>query len=378
MRVVHVTTTAEFVRYILIHDLRRLRDTTQATVVCADGAALADIRAEGFEVETIPIERKLAPFTDLRAIWRLWRLLRRGHVDLVHSYLPKGGLVGQLAAWLARVPARVHSCRGLLYTSHMPWWQCRLFRMTDRVTSALAHRTTYNSRADFDYATSQGLCSPRKARFTGSGIDLSYFARSALPAGTRERFRRELGVSPDARVILTIGRFVVDKGYLELADAVVVVRRHHPEAVFVWIAPVTGGEQGTVPDTVLARPELDGAVVRLPLQSDPRPYYAAADLLVHPSHREGVPRVLMEAAAMGVRIVASDIAGCREVVEHGVTGWLHPARDAAGLAESILHVLSLGETFETVTTAASAHVRSTFSQKGHTNRIRDVYREVLA
>jgi glycosyltransferase involved in cell wall biosynthesis len=375
--VAHVTTTPEFVKHILIHDLRRLSGRTEATVICTDGPDLAEVRAEGIRVIPVPIERKITPTADLVALFRLVRLLRRERFDLVHTYVPKGGFLGQLAAALARAPARIHSCRGLLYTPTMPAWRRRLFRLTDRLTNALAHRTIFISRADRDFSVSSGLCSAAKARLTGSGIDLTHFDPARLPADTRAATRQELGLRSDAPVVLTVGRFVADKGYLELADAAASVRREHPEVRFVWVAPVLAGEEGALPEAFLESRGLAGTVLRLPMQRDVRRLYLAADLLAHPSHREGVPRVLMEAAAMGLPIIASDIPGCREVVTNGRTARLVPVRDSGALARAI--GAALADPVETSALARLARISASecFDQDALTERIGAVYRELL-
>jgi glycosyltransferase involved in cell wall biosynthesis len=259
----------------------------------------------------------------------------------------------------------------------MPAWRRRLFRLTDRLTNALAHRTIFISRADRDFAVSSGLCSAVKARLTGSGIDLTHFDPARLPADTRAATRRELGLPADAPVVLTVGRFVADKGYFELADAVATVRREHPDVRFLWVAPVLPGEEGALPEDFLESRGLADAVLRLPMQRDIRRLYLAADVLVHPSHREGVPRVLMEAAAMGLPIVASDIPGCREVVTNSRTARLVPPRDSGVLARAIGTALA-----DSAESAALAHrarmtVSESFDQDALTERIWAIYRELL-
>lgn len=378
LRVAFVTTVPEFARLILLHDLVRLRTRVDATVVCADGAGIDEIEAQGFRVLKIPIQRKLSPWADLRAIWRLWRILRRERFDVVHSWVPKGGLVGQIAAAAAGVAVRVHSCRGLLYTPAMPQWRRQLFRLTDRLTYALAGRTLFNSRADRDYAVTDGLIAPERAVYAGSGIDLTYFMRT--PALEREAagLRTRLGVGPHTPVVLTVGRFVEDKGYRELIEAAVRLHAARPDLRFVWVAPVITGESGTLDDDDIAAAGLAGIVHRIAHQDDVRPYYLMASLLAHATHREGVPRVLMEAAALGLPIVATDIPGCREVVRAEETALLVPPRAAAALERAIAR--ALGDPSGAASRAAGAErdVRARFDQDMHSERIWTTYQLLLA
>jgi len=374
-RIAHIAAAPEFVTHIMIHDLRRLRGTTEPTVICSDGPGLEQVRAEGFQVVTLPLRRKMAPLADLVAVWRLWRLLSRERFDLVHTYTPKAGLLGQLAAYLAGIPNRVHSCRGLLYVAGLTRLRKTLFRLTDRLTWSLAARTIFVSRADQEYAVREGLCDSSRTRCTGSGVDLRYFA----PHESRMRVsaRRDLGLSADHFVFLTIGRFVGDKGYRELAEAAAVLWREDPRVRFVWLAPVMGNEEDVLPDSLRADWGLTDVVIQLPYRSDPRPLYAAADALVHPSYREGVPRVVMEAAAMGLPIVASDIPGCREVITPGVTGLLFRPGDSQALLRALRAMMQDPHGARTRAHAARDLIRRRFDQDSLTDRIWSVYKELV-
>ena len=162
-------------------------------MLCAPGRDVDLIRNEGFHVVTLPIERKLTPLHDLVTLAVLVPLLRREGFDLLHSYLPKGGLLGQLSGRVARVPRLVHSCRGLLYVPGMPRWRRQLFRLTDRLTCTLADRVICVSGADRDLLVSEGLCAAEKTVVTGSGIDLGAFDRNRVSTQEVAALRRLLG-----------------------------------------------------------------------------------------------------------------------------------------------------------------------------------------
>ena len=376
-RIAHFCAAPEFLRHILVHDLRRLRDRAEHTVLCASGHDAERVRREGFRVLTVPIERKLTPLRDLATLGVLVALLRRERFDLLHTYTPKAGLLGQIAGWAAQVPLRVHSCRGLLYAPGMPRWRRQVFRLTDRITCAGAHRVIFISNADLDLLVGEGLCAQHKAVFTGSGIDLTIFDSEQVSREEVAALRASWSAGPEHRVILTVGRYVEDKGYRELADAVPIVMRTRPDVRFVWVAPVLAGEERVLPDTYLAQRGIESQVLRLPLQERMVAVYAAADLLVHPSYREGVPRVLMEAAALGLPIIASDIPGCREVINTAELGVLAPVGRADVLAESILAALASPEAMRRRADAAGARIREEFSQDRVSGRIWEVYRELL-
>ncbi len=225
---VHLTAAPEFVRRIMIHDLVRLRELGRHEVWCADGPGLVPIREAGFDTKTLPIERKMSPLADLRTIVELVRRLRRTRPAVLHTYTPKAGLVGQIAGALSGVRYRVHSVRGLLYTPEMSRLKRLLFRCTDRLTFHLAHRVIFISGADRDHCVRTGLCPARKARFTGSGVDLTLFTPAGAAARSRDALRAAWGIPSGALVALTVGRYVTDKGYPELARAVARVHADLP------------------------------------------------------------------------------------------------------------------------------------------------------
>ncbi|HEX9631364.1 MAG TPA: glycosyltransferase, partial [Gemmatimonadales bacterium] len=188
---------------------------------------------------------------------------------------------------------------------------------------------------------------------------------------------RELGIPPDAFLVLTVGRYVADKGFRELAEAAAMLARADVAAHFVWIAPVFEGEQGVLPDALAQRADTVGSITRLGMQDDVRPFYAAADVLALPSYREGVPKVLIEAAAMGLPIVASDIPGCRQVIRSDDTGLLVPPADARALADALMGVRTNPDQARRRAEAARRDAVDRFDDAGPVERIQAVYRELL-
>ncbi|MDB4914001.1 MAG: glycosyl transferase group 1 [Gemmatimonadetes bacterium] len=368
-RVAHFTVAPEFVDRIMVHDLRRLRDHEDVTVISTDGPPLDRARAEGFRVLTIEAQRKIRPWADLRALWILWRLFRRERFDLLHSYTPKAGLLGQMAGLLAGIPRRIHGCRGLLYGPAVPRWQQLIFRMTDWLTNRIAHATLYLSSADMRFSIEHGLCRAAKAHLIGSGIDLEQFAPSPKIAVEAAAWRRQVGVEPDKRLVLSVGRYVAAKGYADIARAAALLRARHPEARYVWIAPVFAGEDEVLSLDLPSEMGVGDIVQCLGYVENMAPLLAAADVLVHASHREGVPRALMEAAAMGTPIVASDIPGCREVVRHEESALLFAAHDAQALADALGRALDDWPATSARAARARAVVLSEFEQGALSRRV---------
>ncbi len=169
-----------------------------------------------------------------------------------------------------------------------------------------------------------------KLRLLGNGIDLARFDRAAVPAEQVRRLRAEIGARPEDVVCGAVGRLVWEKGYAELFEAAAALRRRLPQARFVVVGPLDPDKADGLSDVDLARSRERAGITFLGLRHDVAELYAAMDLYVLASHREGYPRSAMEAAAMGLPMVATDIRGCRQVVDHGTTGLLVPRRGRAG------------------------------------------------
>lgn len=350
--------------------------------ICAPGRELEQVRQrEGIAAaHEIPMTRRITPWADLAAVWRLVKLLRRERFDLLHASTPKGGLLGMLAAWLARVPARVFTLRGLPLTAsaglkrRILWW-------SDWLTMRLAQRVTAISPSLRDEAVALGLCRRDKICVihlgSSNGIDTERFTRRRPTV--EAPLRHAWGLAPDALAIGFIGRIVRDKGIVELADAWQRVRREAPAARLVLVG--TTEPQDPVPAEVLDRLRSDPRVVFAGWHDDTVPCFEALDLLVLPTYREGFGNVLLEAGAMELPVIATRVAGCVDAVVAGPaatangrlifpqtadeTGLLVPARDAAGLAEAILTLLNDPER------------RRRMGQTGRARAVRDFAREVI-
>ena len=282
--------------------------------------------------------RAITPTRDLVSLAQLRRALRGLRPDIVHAHTPKAGLLGMMAAASLRVPTRIYHLRGLVsLTAQGP--RKHLLESAERVTCSLAHRVLCVGSSLRTLALEAKLTVPGHIDVlrggSGQGVDTARF--HPVSDDDRRRARDALGVPAAARVLAFIGRFVGDKGVRELADAFSRLAETHDDLHLV----MAGGfeERDAVPAATRRQLEGHSRVRMLGYVDAPEALYAAADLVTLPTYREGFPNVPLEAAAMGLPVVATRIAGCVDAIVDGETGLLVPPRDAGALATALARYL---------------------------------------
>jgi glycosyltransferase involved in cell wall biosynthesis len=340
--VVHVLTVADSLVF-LRGQAAFMRDRGwKMSVITSPSDALESFRSDtGVGAYGIEMSRSITPAKDAISLIRLTDTLRQLKPDLVHAHTPKGGLLGTTAARLARTPQVLYHMRGMPMATATGHTRA-LLRIAERTSCSLARRVIAVSHSLRDAAISERLCAPDKitvlAGGSGNGVDASVrFNRDRLPPGTRERIRELWGTGQNTTVVGFLGRFVGDKGIRELAQAWTQVQRSYPDALLV----MGGSFEDRDPVDAGTRERLTGdpSVRLLGFVEDTASFYAAIDVLVLPTYREGFPNVLLEAAAMGVATVATRVTGCVDAVVDGVTGTLVEARNAEALAQAIRRYL---------------------------------------
>jgi len=345
MRVLHVVTVPLSLLFLRGQIGFLKRRGVEFAAVSSPGPELDEFaRREQVPTHAIPMARAITPFRDLVAVFQLARTIRNCNPDIVHAHTPKGGLLGMLAATLARTPVRIYHMRGLPFeTATGP--RRALLWCSEFVSCSLAHRVFCVGYGLRDVAIASGVCPSRKIEVfgggSGNGVDAA--GRFAPPEDDRLRRakRAQLGVAEDAVVVGFVGRVVRDKGVAELTMAWRRIREAHANCHLVIIGPEE--PRDALPRSLIEELSRDPRVHLVGAVSDPEAWYPVFDVVALPTYREGFPNVLLEAAAMGLPVVATDIPGCREAVRDGVTGKLVPRMDDAALAEALLEYVSSPE-----------------------------------
>ena len=272
---------------------------------------------------------------DALLLMRCVRMMRSERPDVVLSYTVKPNIYGSFAARIAGVPI-VNSVEGLGATFIRTGWLTRFVSLLYKASMAHSSVVFFLNPDDRREFMSRALIRPEQARdIAGAGIDLEEFRPDEPPAGSAR-------AQPAGCTFLLIARMLYDKGIGEFVEAAQAVRRSHPDARFQLLGFLDVENPAAISREQMNRWVEAGWVEYLGQTSDVRPFIRQADCVVLPSYREGLPRTLIEASAMGKPVVATDVPGCREVVDDGVTGLLCEPRDAADLASKLSTIAALG------------------------------------
>ncbi len=372
VKVAHVTTVDMSLRYLLLHQLEAI-DAAGYDVagISAPGPDVTYVEAAGIRHLAIPMTRAMSPARDLLALFRLYRLFKRERFDVVHTHTPKGGLLGQYAALLARVPVRVHTIHGLYLPAHASAWKRRAFIAIERLTMQFSHANLSQNPEDVPFAIRERIVPADRIEFLGNGIDVTYLDPARFTAEARRAVRRSLGLEDHHVVVGMVARLVREKGYLEIVQAIRHIHDRCPDARFVFVGGVEPDKADALSPSLFAEPGVSDVAQFLGHRTDVAPLYAAMDLFALPSHREGFPRAPMEAAAMGLAAVVTDIRGCRETVVNDQTGLLVPLGDVPALEEALVKLIKDAPLRARLGAAAHAKALAEFDE-------RVVFRRVLA
>ena len=313
-----------------------LRDHIQAageidsvTVVCNSEDKYL---LEGLDAKIIflPIKRKPSPLKDLLVLIQLVKLFRQEKFDIVHSHLPKTGLLGMLAAWLTCVPIRINTFHGEVWATQSGLRRIAL-KLCDQLVGLFATNILVVSPSQQAFLVKEGILPQGKSKLIDAGSICGVNPlRFHTDSDVRFTIRKDLEVAQEATVILFVGRLNRDKGMLDLASAFDAISKHHSNVVLLLV----GTEEDVVFSQIqeICNDELD-RLHYVSFTDTPEHYMAAADIFCLPSYREGLPMTILESAACGVPTVASRIYGITDAVEEGKTGLLFTAGDVSGLTQ---------------------------------------------
>ena len=337
----------------------------------SEGKEIQNIEAEtGIKVHLLPLKRNISLLNDLRALWATYILIKRIQPDIVHTLTPKAGLIGMMASCLASVPVRIHTFTGLIFPSKKGLFQKLLILMDQLLCKCATHINPEGEGVKRDLIQYQITSKPLKILAHGNvnGIDLNYYDKSLFTESKKQDLSKALNIAPTDFVFTFVGRLVGDKGINELVEAFTQLSTPPPlegaggRTKLLLVGTEEPKLDPLSPETQRQIKEHPG-IITVGWQEDIRPYLAISDAFVFPSYREGMPNVVLQAGAMGLPQIVTDINGSNEIITHGINGIIIPPKQVQALEEA-MHLLLEDESYRnSLSQNARDIIAKSFDQK---------------
>ena len=342
LKLIRMTTVPISLKVLLRGQLRYMKSYFDVVGVSSGGRELDEVaKDEGIRTIRLEMSREMTPVKDIISLLKMIYLISREKPDIVHTHTPKAGIVGMLAAWLMRVPHRLHTVAGLPLVEH-DGIKKKILLLVEKATYFCATRVYPNSHGLKEIILENRLASRKKVKVIGNGssngIDVEYFKLTPEIEDEAKSLRSKYGIADNDFVFIFVGRITKDKGIEELLSAFVSLAK---EMGKVRLLLVGNFEHSLDPISEKSKAILDSddRILEMGFQHDVRPFFAMSDCLVFPSYREGFPNVVLQAGAMGLPAIVSDINGCNEIVENAINGLIIPPKNPNALYEAMVKMM---------------------------------------
>ncbi|MBK9150481.1 MAG: glycosyltransferase family 4 protein [Saprospiraceae bacterium] len=376
-RIIRMTTAAVTMNIVLKGQLSYLsREFDITGITSYDPKHFEEIRSrEKISLMAVEMERTISPLKDLKSLWQLFSIFRKDKPHIVHTHTPKAGLLGMLAAYLAGVEIKIHTVGGI------PWMEVKgakrgLLKAMEKLTYACADRIYPNSKGLMQFIINEKICPLSKLKVLGNGgsngINTSHFTRNE---NDRQRLRAQYNIGDDEMLLGFVGRIAREKGITEWLEAFDLLRQKYKVKILLvgLFEKTYGGLSEETEDRILNDPY----IVYPGRADDVRPFYAMMDIFVFPSYREGFPNAVLEACAMELPVIATDINGCNEIIEDKVSGLLIPPKSSSAIENAVSLLIDRPEMRKALAMSARAAVVEKFSNEIVWNAVREEYQILL-
>jgi len=341
-KLIRITTVPISLKILLKGQLSFMNKFFDVVAVSSKGKELDEVKnQEGVKIKAIDMTRQITPLQDLISLIKMIIFLKKEKPHIVHTHTPKAGLIGMLASWIVGVPNRVHTVAG------MPLMESKgikrkVLTAVEKLTYKCATKVYPNSFGLYQFILENRLTNKSKlkviANGSTNGVDTQYFQKSLKVIEEGEKIKKYYQIKDNDFIFIFVGRVVKDKGINELLSAFDKLSKEKNNVKLLIIGPF---EENLDPISQKSKNILkqNSSIINFGFQEDIRPFLAISNCLVFPSYREGFPNVVMQAGAMELPAIVSNINGCNEIIKHNVNGFIIPAKDEILLYKQMLEIL---------------------------------------
>ncbi|WP_111958372.1 glycosyltransferase family 4 protein [Chryseobacterium lathyri] len=382
MKIIRTSTIPLSLNVLLKGQLKFLSEFYDIVGVSSEGQLLDEVeQREGIKTIEVNMERGISPLKDLTSLYKLYKILKREKPVIVHSITPKAGLLTMLSGKMAGVPIRIHTFTGLIFPTRKGMVQKLLISMDKLLCSAATHIYPEGEGVRKDLIDYKITSKSLKVIGNGNvnGIDLEHFSPGQITEAQKDLLKKELNIEDAHFVFVFVGRLVGDKGINELVKAFSHINKKENsqrQSKLLLVGPLEQELDPLHPDT-LREIENNPDIISVGFQKDVRPYFAISDALAFPSYREGFPNVVMQAGAMGLPSIVSDINGCNEIIIEDQNGAIVPVKNSEKLSEAMRKMKLDTDYYQKLKMNARPMIESRYEQSVIWNALLSEYKKLI-
>ena len=376
-KIIRITTVPISLEKLLENQAKYFKNYFNIIIVSSQKDKLVEIgKQQGVNVFFIPFTRKITPIKDIIATYKLYRYLVKEKPTIVHTQTPKAGIVGMLASFLAKIPVRMHTVGGLPLMESKGFKRI-LLNYVEILTYALATNVYSNSFGLLKFIIDQKFCKKNKIKVlcngSSNGIDLRFFDPLKIKTNEKNQLMSSLGIKNKDFIFLYVGRLVRDKGINELVYAFKRLLFKNKKFKLLLVGNFED-EIDPLKKDVMDEINSNPNIFFVGYQKDIRPYLAISNCFVFPSYREGFPNVILQAGAMNVPCIVSNINGCNEIIKNRINGILISRKDVRELKEAMLKISRDDDLRNKLSKNSRQIILKNFDQKSIWESLRNEYK----
>lgn len=382
MKILHVSAVGFTIKQLMLPKIDYLQSRhLTVEIVCSPGKATDEVQQQGYTVHPVSIGRRIEPGSNLKSIYLLTKLMRQHQYDLVHLHTPIASVLGRIAAKLAGIKRVIYTAHGFPFHDQSSPAQYQAYFTIEKLSALITDLILVQSYEDWKTAQESGLCSAEKVLYLGNGVDIERFSRASLIEEHQSALRQALGIPPQANLIVgTIGRLTRKKGSGYLIEAAAQLLPKFPGLHILVIGGQLSSDPEPFQEQLLERIHQLGIEQHVTLtgyRNDIPELLGLLDIFTLPTFtHEGLPRSILEAMAMGLPVVTTNIRGCREAVIDNYTGLIVPPQDAQALTNALNKLLEDAQLRQKFGTASRQRVEAEYDERMVFERLAHSYAQL--